>query len=95
MSEREELDWIQKSCLMLHPDLPEGWYWSRSEAVEGGFFIVTGFAAPLYKTGKRAGRRNVARRDRSTERTIIIQRADVDDLCAKYDAMHAIAEVTP
>ena len=45
-----------------------GWRWCKSEVTADGFFMVTGAVYPLRKDGSA----NWAKRDQSTQRTIII-----------------------
>ncbi len=72
---------MNDACRAVCPDLPEGWRWCRSEAIGEGahtLYRVTGAVCPRVTRGPRAGRVNWARRDRSTERTIVITRAQLD-----------------
>lgn len=66
--------------------LPEGWRWFHVRAVDGGDSIVTGAVCTmLFKSGPRKGRPNWDKRDRSTQREIVVTREQLQERRAQWE----------
>lgn len=51
---------------------PDGWQWYRQEAIDGGLLVTGAVCDATYKSGPRKGLTNWSKRDKATERRILI-----------------------
>lgn len=65
--------------------MPAGWQWFTIRAVDGGDTIVTGaVCTALFKSGPRKGQTKWAKRDRSTQREIVVTREQIRERRAQW-----------
>lgn len=78
-----DIDFI--NMIAIERGAPAGWRWFAQEGMHGGRLVTGAVCHALYKSGPRQGQTNWAKRDKTTERKILISDEALRDRCAKWE----------
>jgi hypothetical protein len=79
----ERVDWF--NLISGERGMPAGWMWYSARAINGGFLLIGAVCTATFQRGPRKGTINWTKRDRATEREILITRADLEARQAQWE----------
>lgn len=68
--------------------VPAGWRWFSSEKIDGSFLVTGAVCTATYASGPKKGQENWTRRDRATERRLVITVDEMEHAKGRWETEH-------